>query len=296
MRVTPKMISDQMMSNLNRNLNRLQHVQWQLSTGKKIGKPSDDPVGISSALRYRSELAANEQYQRNLDSALSWLENADSMVGQIVQVVERARDLTVQGSTGSNSDVSLESIAKEIDQLIEQLYEMANSQFNGKYIFNGQRTDQKPYPENDYVGVQFDTGEIKFEVARGVTIPINQHAGDIFGEENDPDNLFAVLQEIRTALQQNDPEEVGNQLGNLDSRMDKILLTWAEIGARYNRLELMNNRMHDENLNLKTVLSKTEDADLAEVIINLRTEENIYRSSLAAGARIIQPSLIDFLR
>ncbi|GGK23924.1 flagellar hook-associated protein FlgL [Caldalkalibacillus thermarum] len=296
MRVTPKMISDQMLNNLNRNLSRLEKVQWQLSTGRKISKPSDDPVGLNYALRYRSELAANQQYQRNLDSALSWLENADTMVGQVVNVIQRARELTVQGSTGSNSAQSLQAIAAEIDQLIEQLREIANSRFNGKYIFNGQRTDQPPYPDDDFAAAQFDTGKIEFEVGRGVTIAVNQHAGEIFGEGTETDNLFIVLGQIRDALRDNDPEAAEALLGQLDSRMDKVLEKWADIGARYNRLELMDNRLKDNTLNFTNLLSKTEDADLAEVIINLRTEENIYRSSLAAGARIIQPSLIDFLR
>ncbi|EGL83789.1 flagellar hook-associated protein 3 [Caldalkalibacillus thermarum TA2.A1] len=296
MRVTPKMISDQMLNNLNRNLSRLEKVQWQLSTGRKISKPSDDPVGLNYALRYRSELAANQQYQRNLDSALSWLENADIMVGQVVNVIQRARELTVQGSTGSNSAQSLQAIAAEIDQLIEQLREIANSRFNGKYIFNGQRTDQPPYPDDDFAAAQFDTGKIEFEVGRGVTIAVNQHAGEIFGEGTETDNLFIVLGQIRDALRDNDPEAAEALLGQLDSRMDKVLEKWADIGARYNRLELMDNRLKDNTLNFTNLLSKTEDADLAEVIINLRTEENIYRSSLAAGARIIQPSLIDFLR
>lgn len=223
------------------------------------------------------------------------------MVGQAVQVIHRVRYLTVQGATESNSELSLRTIAEEMKELKEQLYEVANSQFNGKYIFNGHRTDQAPYPDHDYQQAQLGTGEIKYEVARGVEITINQLAEEIFGPAGDPDdpdndNLFAILDRIITALEAADPEAVGRELGALDRRMDIILERWAEIGARYNRLELMNNRMQDENLNLKTVLSKTEDADLAEVIIRLRTEENIYRSSLAAGARIIQPSLIDFLR
>lgn len=313
MRVTPKMLSDQMLSNLNKNLSRLQKVQWQMNTGKKIAKPSDDPVGINYSLRYRSDLAANEQYQRNLDSAMSWLENADSALNQLVSVLDRVRFLTVQGANGTNSDQSLEAIAAEMRQLRDQLYEIANTQFNGKYIFNGQKTNQPPYPKDDngnysYADIDdntkdpFHDGNIEFEVARGVTVQVNIHAGQIFGTmqdesgEKEDDIIFEVLDDIIKALENGIPEEVGNQLGRLDSRMDKVLQAWAEIGARYNRMELMNNRLQDDKLNVTTLLSKTEDADLAEVIINLKTEENIYRSSLSAGARIIQPSLIDFLR
>jgi flagellar hook-associated protein 3 FlgL len=297
------MISDQMLSNLNRNLSRLQKVQWQMNTGKKIGKPSDDPVGINYSLRYRSDLVANEQYQRNLDSAMSWLENADSALNQLVNVLDRIRYLTVQAANGTNSDQSLDAIASEMEQLRDQLYEIANTQFNGKYIFNGQKTDQKPYPNpDDFTDNTMDNNAalwpIEFEVARGVIVQVNMHAREIFGENDDAnsDNIFAVMERIIDALGAHDPEQVGAELGALDARMDKILQAWAVVGARYNRMELMNNRLQDDKLNVTTLLSKTEDADLAEVIINLKTEENIYRSSLAAGARIIQPSLLDFLR
>ena len=298
MRVTPKMLSDQMLSNLNKNLARLQKVQWQMNTGKKIAKPSDDPVGINYSLRYRSELAANEQYQRNMDSAMSWLENVDSALNQLVQVVHRIRYLTVQGANGTNSEESFEAIAKEISELKNHIFEIANTQFNGKYIFNGHKTDQPPYPNNDpSIDIPHDK-YIEFEVARNVKVKVNILAQDIFGSGNN--TLFHVVDNILGALGANgnppDPKAVGDQLGELDKHIDNILRAWAEVGARYNRMELMNNRLKDDNLNVTTLLSKTEDADLAEVIINLKTEENIYRSSLAAGARIIQPSLIDFLR
>lgn len=307
MRVTPKMLSDQMLSNLNKNLSRLQKVQWQMNTGKKIAKPSDDPVGINYSLRYRSDLTVNAQHQRNLDSAMSWLENVDSALNQIVQVVDRIRYLTVQGANGTNSEQSLEAIAQEMEELKKQLYEIGNSQFNGKYIFNGHQTDEPPYPIDtdgdgnpdgyDYKKSPLNDGSIEFEVARGVTIQVNSLASQIFGEQtNDNDNIFAIVDRIIEALNTNNPEGVGTELGALDKRMDKILEEWAIVGARYNRMELMNNRLKDDKLNVTTLLSKTEDADLAEVIINLKTEENIYRSSLSAGARIIQPSLIDFLR
>jgi flagellar hook-associated protein 3 FlgL len=297
MRVTQQMLSNNMLNNLRSNLSRMEKVQEQLSTGKTINRPSDDPVGLSYSMRYRSDLAANEQYQRNLNSANSWLEFGDTTVGQSVDVLQRARELAVQGANGTNPEQAREAIAAEVDQLFEQLREVANSKFNGKHVFNGQRTNQPPYEEeNSYLSASFDTGKISFEVSRGVTVGVNLHAGEIFGEAGAEDNAFAALELLSSSLQSGDQDGIGQALGQLDSRLDQVLESWADLGARKNRVELIDNRLKDANTNIQSLLSKTEDANMAVVITNLKTEENVYQASLSAGARIIRPSLVDFLR
>jgi flagellar hook-associated protein 3 FlgL len=291
------MLNKQMLSSLNKNLGRMEKVQQQLSTGKMINKPSDDPVGLGYSMRYRSELSANEQYQRNLDSSVSWLDFGDTTVGQAVNVLQRARELAVQGANGSNPQQAREAIASEVDELTKQLREIANSKFNGKYVFNGQRTDQPPYPNpNSYLTASFDTGKISFEVSRGVSVGVNLHAGEIFGDAAAVDNAFASLDLLSTSLRAGNQQDTGTALGQLDSRIDQTLESWADLGARKNRVDLIDNRLKDSNINIQSLLSKTEDADMATVITNLKTEENVYQASLSAGARIIRPSLIDFLR
>jgi flagellar hook-associated protein 3 FlgL len=297
MRVTQQMLNNNMLSSLRNNMSRLDKVQKQLNTGKMINKPSDDPVGLGYSMRYRSELAANEQYQRNLDSAVSWLDFGDTTVGQSVDVLQRARELAVQGANGSNPQEALNNIAAEVEELTEQLRGIANSKFNGKYVFNGQRTDQPPYPDaNSYQTASFDQGSISFELSRGVTIDVNLHAGEIFGEAGEVDNAFEALNSLSTSLRNGDQAGTDQALGKLDNRLDKVLESWADLGARSNRVELIENRLIDGNTNIQSLLSKTEDADMAAVITNLKTEENVYQASLSAGARIIRPSLVDFLR
>ncbi len=275
----------------------MEKIQRQLATGKMISKPSDDPVGLSYSMRFRSELTANDQYQRNLDSAVSWVDYSETTIGQAAQVIQRARELAVQGANGPNPQDALNSIAAEIDQLQEQLREIANSRFNGKFVFNGQKTDQAPYPDqNSYLSSTFDSGKISFELSRGVVVDVNMHAGEIFGEAGEGDNIFNVLATLSNALRTGDANEIQAQLGNLDTRSDKVIERWTDLGAKRNRIDLIDNRLKDSNINLQALISKTEDADMAAVITNLKTEENVFQASLSAGARIIRPSLIDFLR
>jgi len=308
-RVTQNMFGMNLLKNLNSNLSKLNRYSEQMSSLRKINRPSDDPVGISYSLRYRSDMAANSQYKSNLDSAQSFLDYTDTMLGQVTDVIHRIRELTVQGANGTNPDVSLDSIKNEIIQLKDQLKQIANSSFNGKYVFNGQLTNVKPYGDDvapEYV-TAIDTGAIKYEIGQGIYIGVNVTGKDVFGEgitldENgevtDPesDNLFYVVENIIQALANSDTDALNHALTRLDSRFDKLLEVRSQVGAKANRLDLAAERLGDIDINLQTLLSKTEDVDMAELIVNMKTAENAYQASLSAGARIIQPSLVDYLR
>lgn len=294
-RVTQGMLNTQLLSNLNNNLKRMENLQQQLASGRRISKPSDDPVGISFSLRYRSEITVNEQYQRNVDDSLSWLSYTDTLLDQAGNVLHRVRELVVQGANGTNPEEAMDAIKNEMNQLFEQMVNIANSQFNGKYVFNGQMTDKVPYDSNGNPVDTIDTGKIEYEIGAGVKVPINVSGEEVFGPAGG-DNVFQVMQDIITSLQNYDHEGVSNMLDKLDSNIDTLLGVRSDIGAKVNRIELAQSRLDDINLNINNLLSKNEDADIAEVIMHLKMAENVYQSSLSAGARIISPSLVDFLR
>ncbi len=297
------MMNSQMMLNLNRNAQKMNNTQLQLATGKKINKPSDDPVGITYALRYRAELASNEQYQKNVDSAISWLEFNDTVLDQAGSVLQKVRELSVQAATGSNPQSALDSIKEEMSQLKEQLVDIANSTLNGKYVFNGQEYDKKPYDfASNINGIldpsvyngSTDSGSIQYTVGDGVQLSINVTGNDVFGSGQD--SVFMLMDRLNDALSKGEYGKISDELGNIDSRMDQILSTRAEVGAKTNRIELLQGRLGDLEVNLTELQAKTEDANYAELIMLSKIQENIYNASLSAGARIIQPSLVDFLR
>ncbi|WP_424766653.1 flagellar hook-associated protein FlgL [Paenibacillus sp. sgz302251] len=321
LRVTQSMMNTQLLRNISNNLGRMNNLQNQLSTGMKINKPSDDPVGITFALRYRSELDANNQYTSNVGSALSMLEYTDTTIGQAGDVMQRARELLVQGANGTLEQTSLDSIKTEISQLYNQMVEIGNSQFNGKQVFNGELTGEKPYPAvtlDDTVDllveppklkayqVSTDTGSIKYELSAGMSLKINILGNEVFGESVDPaatqeelessDNVFLLLQRAYDMLGSGDQKGVSKMLDQMDTRINTMLTKRAEVGARVNRVEIIESRLSDININLQTVQAKTEDADMSVVITNLKTEENVYQASLSVGAQLIRPSLVDFLR
>lgn len=304
LRVTSNMMNSQLLLNLNRNARTMNDTQLQLASGRKINKPSDDPVGITYSLRYRAELSSNEQYQNNVDSAISWLDFNDTVLGQAGDVVQRLRELTVKASTGTNPQSALDSINEEVAQLKEQLVDIANSTLNGKYIFNGEKYTEKPY---DFVigadgtydvtkDITTDRGTINYIVGEGVRMPINMTGNDVFGKTGEPNNLFSIIHNLSTALKDGDFGGVSAQLDLIDSRSDIILSARSEIGAKTNRVELMQDRLSDLNINLTDLQAKTEDADYEELIMKSKIQENIYNASLSVGAKIISTTLVDFIR
>lgn len=295
-RVTQGMINTQLMRNLNANLARLDHTQGQLATGRKINKPSDDPVGISYAMRYRSEISANDQYIENVDSAISWLEITDSTLNQAGNVIQRLRELTIQAANGTNPQTALDAIESEVSQLYEQLVIIGNSEFNGKHIFNGQMTETPPYSPETAGTTVTDSGKIKFEIGVGVKIDANVTGETIFGSQDDTDNAFKVMNDLRVALKDGNFQTINHTIGQLDTRINKFLEVRADVGAKMNRVQLSLGRLEDININLQSLQSKVEDADMAQLITTLKTDENVYQASLSVGAKIIRPSLIDFLR
>jgi len=296
LRVTSGMMHSQMLRNVNNNLNRLEYNQNVLATGKKINKPSDDPVGITYALRYRSEISMNDQYQRNVDAAKSMIDNTDSALNQVNEIIQRANELTTLGLNGTNPQTALNAIAQEIGQLYEHAVSLGNSQVNGKYIFNGEYTDKAPYTIADAPNESSDTAHVKLQFAAAVTVPINVTGNEVFGEGSDPTNLFATLKGLQTAFSSGDQAGARTLFTQLTDRLNKFLDVRAEVGARANRLDLLDNRIKDLDLSLNTLDAKTEDADMTETITKLKQDENVYQASLSVGAKIIQPSLLDYIR
>jgi flagellar hook-associated protein 3 FlgL len=290
------MINTQLLRNLNSNMNRMDNLQNQLSTGRRINKPSDDPVGLSFSLRYRSELSANDQYQANTTSAISWLEYTDATLGKAGDVFQRLRELTVQGANGTNPQTAMDAIQSEVKQLYSEMVSIGNSDFNGKHVFNGQMTDIAPYTDATAAVDNTDSAKIQFEIGAGVRLPVNITGQDVFGSSTDNDNAFKVLQDLIGSLGSSDFQGVSNVLSRLDSRLNKFLGIRSEIGAKMNRVQLSDERLKDISTNLQTLQSKVEDADIAETVTNLKTAENVYQASLSTGAKIIGPSLVDFIR
>ncbi|MBN8201546.1 flagellar hook-associated protein FlgL [Bacillus sp. NTK034] len=286
MRVTQSMLSNNMLRNLSNSYSRMDKLQDQVSTQMKFTKPSDDPVAAMMGMNYRTDLNRIQQYTRNIGEVRNWVDSTDDTLDKGVLALQRIRELTLQASNGTLEGDQRKAVAEEIKQLKEHLQNLGDTQIGGKYIFNGNQTNVRPSESG------FQSGTIELEVFSGIKIPVNTEGkalfGDMLSDEGD-------IQKLITALETNDPA-VGDMLESVDKNIDNFLSARALIGAKQNRVELMEDRLSQQEVFSTRILSDNEDIDMEKAIIELTTQESIHRAALSVGARIIQPSLTDFLR
>lgn len=298
-RVTNLMMVNDLKRNINTNMERLAKYQEQLSTGRKLNKLSDDPSGLVKVMRLRTNITQNEQYLRNIGDAVNFMETVDSSLNDLNQVLQRIRDLTVEVSNSTNDDGAKQAVAEELQTLRDHLKMVANNTYGSKYIFAGSNVSVAPCGDTEWKG---NSNNVEAEIGPGVVMEINIDMTSFFGNPSGVDELgnpdggiFAAIDVLLEDINNGTADDISANLDNLDAKIDDLLFKRATIGARINRMELQENRLENTNLSLTDLLANYEDADLAEVSMNLQMQENVYTASLAAGAKIIQPTLVDFL-
>ena len=295
MRITQNMMSGSVLNDLENAANQLNLTQQRISSGKQIQQPSDDPFGTSMALQYSGDLAQNTQYQSNVNDAQGWQSTVDTALGNVNDIVLRARDLVVQGASDTSGPSARSDIAGEIDQLIDSLKTEANTQYSGRYVFAGTQTLTQPYQvgsSNDsYAG---NTGTVTREIGQGVQIAVNTPGSTIFG--NGSSGLIATLRQISTDLRANNGTALQNgDLTALDNASTTVSSQQATVGALSNRLDSATSRLQQLQQATTQQLSNVQDADMAQTLIQFSTQQAVYQAALKSGAQIIQPSLMDFL-
>lgn len=294
MRVTQGMLTANLLRNLNNSNVRLSKLQEQLYTQRKISKPSDDPVVALKGMAYRTNLTEVEQYRRNLTEMYKWMENSEAGMEQANAIFQRTRELVVKASNlGTHDHEDLQKIKAEISQLKEALVDVANTQVAGKYIFNGTNVDTKPvdFDGNTITLDDSDYEAFMIEVSKGVPVAASINPETTFGAD-----VFASFEALEAELEANPPVNVDQFISEFQGHIDGMLAERAELGARYNRIELVEDRLSKQEVIAHTILKENEGADMERVITDLKMQETIHRAALSVGARVIQPSLIDFLR
>jgi len=305
-RITSSMTTRSVLSDLNRIAAQQDLTRRQMSSGKAITKPSDDPYGAARAMSLRTDLAGVKQHQRNVDEAQSWMSVTSTTLSSITDLAQKARELTVQGATDTLSQSGRDAIADQIDQLIAGMKQEGNATYDGRYVLGGSRTNTPPYdstltktdpsvtPNDAYSG---DAASQLREIGPGVTIAVNVHGDEVLGgASGSSGNLLGVLRDIATHLRSGDTAALGGgDIKAVSDQIDNLLAVQARVGAGMNRLDTASSRLAQIEESTTSMLSNTEDADMAEVITNYSTQQAVYQSALNAGARIVQTSLLDFL-
>jgi len=410
-RVSSNMMGDNLIEITKRNSNKMIEFQSKISTGKKNRLPRDNPIEVSHSILYRRAIFEIEQYEKNVDDGLSRLKVADTALDSITNILQRIRELGVQGANGTYTKEDRKKIATEINELFEELVNVANTKYKGKAVFAGSDTLEDPFKVsksfNKYAGKEI-IEDVKYygnmdnqnrEISQKDIVAINAPGNEVFWAENanlfssvdasnyivakdstiringvdihlkagdnietivtrinsapvpvrasvnrmnggivletssardlwiedlggstvmqdlgvisgklPPRNLaptaryfggtvFDMVKQLRDSLYRNDVEDIGSRaLGGVDLAIDNVLKYRAELGARSNRLEITKKRLIQEKSDFTEILSQSEDVDITEAITKLKMLELAHHAALGVSAKIIQPTLLDFLR
>ncbi|HEU4667037.1 MAG TPA: flagellar hook-associated protein FlgL [Arthrobacter sp.] len=292
-RVTNQTMAAAAQRNLQAGQSRLAALQDKGSTLHNITKPSDDPAALADALAMRARLSAANQYSNNISDGNGWLNTADAALGQVTNILNRVRDLTLQASNGSLNEVAKEVIAVELEGLNEDLLARANTRYLGRNIFAGSSDSAAAFSSSTpplFNGVP--GGSVERRVDAGRTVRVDADGGAIFGSGTT--SVFAlvgnVVSDIRSGA---DPS---GRLAAVDERIKTVINGRAEVGTRQAQLLQARDAVEDVKATLEAQRAGIEDADIGRVVLDLKLQETNYQVALAVTAKVLQPTLMDFLR
>lgn len=295
-RVTQQTVQRSTLANLQLNLGKMADLQGRMSGGKVITKPSDDPAGTAQAMVLRAETRATEQFQRNGRDGIAWLTTVDTAMQSSVALLRRARDLTVQSESGAMSVSAREAIAQEIEGVRDSLVDQANTSYLGRAVFAGTSdagyafdaaTSGTPYAWTGTAGAS-----VQRRVAPDTTVRADADGSVVFGQG--AGSVFALLDQIATDVRSG--ASTTGYLDTIDTRLETMLGELAGVGSRYNQITTATTAADSALQDLTSRLSGIEDMDLAATILELQTQEVAYKGALGATSRVLQPTLMDFLR
>jgi flagellar hook-associated protein 3 FlgL len=294
MRITSGMISRSTLRNIEANQTRTEELQNQITSGSRITRPSDDPIGAARALSLQDGLSQSQQYLKNIDQALSFINTSDAALDSVTQALGRGRELGVQAANGTLSASDRAAIQSEIEQIQSHVLDLAGSKYGAYYLFSGTASSEPGYvkaaPSSVSGAYQGTDASVVREISPGASMAVNADARKTF------DPTFQALQSLRDGLANNDQNAIQTSLTQLDTALDAVNSTRAELGAKSNRLEFVQQRQESVGVNLTELLSNVKDVDMAEALVNFQMAQNVYSASLKAGAQAMQPSLLDYLR
>jgi flagellar hook-associated protein 3 len=304
------MMSNNYLSTLNKNLANLVEYQEQASSGKAVRSLSDNPVALISIMNCNVKLRKNERYEASVESALTWLKEADTSVYQMNGVLQSAYETLVQVSNDTYTAGDKASAAEYIKQLRDEVLTIANGQSSDKYLFGGYNVNNEPFTLDSSGNILYNgldltdaanpdliaagSQSITYEIGVGITAEVSITGTELMGTGED--NAYTLLDNLYHALISNAPaDELSGYITKLQDSQSHMLTVEARVGGMSNRLSLLQNRYKDEDLAFKELKSNSEDADVAEAYMHYSMAQTVYDAALQVGTQILQSSILDYL-
>ena len=308
MRVATKTMYDNVRINLDRVTEEMVRASNVVSSGKRINKLSDDPIGLVNVLHLRSSLKNVEQLEKNIAVGKSWLRAGESALNQIYNILSDTKALCVQMANGSQGASERANAAVQVDGYLRQILALANTQVGSRYIFSGTNTSTAPFeldeesspPQVNYNG---NGTSFSLNIGEGMNVEVGRNGEEIFGDDNfdwsDPGagsmNVFKGLLDLKSALQNNDVDGIQEAIGRLDVYIDRINNMISNTGIKETQLDVKWGVIQDLKLNYTERKSELEDADITQAVMDLTSRQTAYKAALASSAKVMQLSLVDYL-
>ena len=287
MRVTNRSIYEAVKYNLGKISEELNKSNRIVSTGKRITNLSDDPVGLTQVLNIKSSLSNMDQLGRNITLGKTWLSASESALGHVQDLISEAKSLAIQMSNATMGQAERVSGAATIQQMLEEIVSLANTETSGRYIFAGSKTDTTPFDQGGtYNG---DNNAFTIKIGKDATIQAGSDGEAVFGD------IFTTFSDLKTALESNDIGGIQSAMSNLDNDFDNITVKISEIGSKMIRMEIKENIFQDLKITNTDRLSKIEDADIIEAITDLKKTELAYQVAMASSAKVMELNLFNYL-
>lgn len=299
MRISSKIMFDTArlnLSNLTEDMNRANMV---VAAQSNILRLSDDPVGLTQSLGMKSSLKSIDQLGRNISLGRSWVTASESALTSIQNIVSDTKALCVQMASANVGASERRSAAETVQNNLEEIVGLANTQIDGRYIFAGSKTDEAAFTLNGDNSVTYNGNSNAFsvKVSKDATVEIGVGGQGVFQPSGAgaSDDIFVVMKDLATALQGNDISGIQSAMSNLDTYFDHTSTQMAEAGSKMTRLDTKDYILQDLEISLKETVSNIEDPDMAEAIMNLQSKQLAYQAALSATAKVMQLSIVNFM-
>lgn len=288
MRVANQTIFDSINYNLANISEKMNKAHEIATTGRRINDLSDDPVGLTQSLNIKSTLSNIEQMGRNINRGNSWLASSESALTRVQNIISDVKALSVQMVNATTGSAQRAAAGKKVQNMLEEIVSLANTDIAGSYIFAGSKTDTVPFSQDGTYNGNDNPFSIK--IGRNATVEVGSDGSAVFGD------IFNTLNHLKTALETDDIGGIQDAMNQLDNNFDRISAKLSDVGSKMSRMEIKDNIFQDLSFANTERLSKIEDADIAEAIMNLKAMEFSYQAALASSAKVMTMTLVDYLK
>ncbi|HFE64569.1 MAG TPA: flagellar hook-associated protein 3 [Caldithrix sp.] len=297
MRVTQNYSIHSLLQRVSDARERIQTLQFNLATGKRINRMSDDPEHIETVLRYSNLLKNHERFEKNLKNAIDFMSISSQALDDAIDTMSHAKELAVKGVTGTNNE-EWEAMAEQVNQMLKQMVDLGNTRFNGRYVFGGSYTNEQPFTlKADESKVDANSngidGALKTEFGDQRIEQYNVTGQDAFMGTVD---VFQTLVDLRDAFKAHDDSAVQSLIDQVEQATDQIVQQNGKLGSKINRFELYLQQYQSQDVKLQEFLSGIEDTDVAKAITELQIEQTGLTTALQVLSQTLNISLVDFMK